>query len=452
MTQGPASESRGDQVVAVVPRDRRLFRPVVVAALLIAAVGWWQFRRSGDTGVPEIDLSGATSAVTAAVESAVAKARAEPGSAAAWGELAMLLRAHGFDRRADVSFRRARVLDPHEFRWPYLLGVSLENVDPVEAEANLRKAIGLAPDRALPKLPLAELLAEAGRVQEAGSLFGAARDLEPENVRALLGLARLRLHGGDDSGALVLCDQAARLRPDDRMVQELRARLLFRLGRRQEAERVRRRLEKMSQVETSDDPYVAEVIMLRRDPNWIATRAEAMLAQGQTERAVAYLEKMIRDYPGRSRFALQLARALGRSGQALRARDVLTRAIGEFPESPELRLLQGLVFGELGRPDRAEQGFRAAIQRKPDYAEAWLWLGRLLVDQDQPKEAESCFRRVIGFRPDLSSGHASLGELLLETRRAAAAVTVLETALDLSPDDDRLRKRLTEARRLMRGE
>ena len=38
----------------------------------------------------------------------------------------------------------------------------------------------------------------------------------------LLGLARLRLHGGDDTAALVLCDQAARLRPDDRMVQELR--------------------------------------------------------------------------------------------------------------------------------------------------------------------------------------------------------------------------------------
>ncbi len=457
MTAAPKSEPGSDQVVTVASRGHWFFRPVALVCwgtcgfVVLVSIQYW-LGRIEESRVPEIDLSGATAAVAAAVESAVAKVRAEPEAALAWGELAMLLRAHGFDRPADVSFRRARLLDPNEFRWPYLLGVSLENVDPIEAEANLREAIRLKPNTALPRLPLAELLAEAGRSQEAESLFSGAKDLEPENVRALLGLARLRMHGGADPEALGLCDQAARLQPDDRMAQELRARLLFRLGRSREAERVRRRLEQMSQVETSDDPYVAEVILLRRDPNWIATRVETMLGQGLTDQAVAYLEKKIREYPGRSRFPLQLARALGGSGQAARAGDVIVRAIEEFPESPELRLLQGLVFGELGQSDRAEQGFRAAIERKPDYIEAWLWLGRVLRERDQVQEAEKCFGRVIAFRPDLPTGHASLGELMLATRRAAAAVLLLETALDLSPGDDLLRKRLAEARKLARDE
>ena len=415
--------------------------------VVVLVVLWWGRQANEPKGILEIDFSGSSLEVREAIGAARGRVDAEPESGEAWGELAMLLRAHGFDLQSDRAFRRAQDLDRQEFRWPYLLGVSLENVDPVEAETCMRRALELAPGRALPRLPLAELLAASGRSQEAELLFREAGTLEPLNTRAMLGLARLKSDADDFPAAEILCRKAEEIEPDSRMIQELLARVLFRQGKREEAERVRRRLEMIPQIETSDDPYVAEVLMLRQDPNWIGVKAQTMLEQGQTQRAVKYLEKVSGEHPGRVRFPLQLARALGGSGQAARARDVLERAAADFPESAELRLVLGLMLGELGEFRSALESFQAAIERKPDFAEAWLWRGRVLRGLKKAKEAERCFRQAIRFRPDLPDGHGELGELLLADGRVTEAVVAFETALDLAPGTAAWRRRLVEARR-----
>jgi tetratricopeptide (TPR) repeat protein len=350
-----AGSDRGPAVIAV----------VFTALVLAVGVGWWNWPEKTPPVQLDVDFSGAVLEVREAIETARDRVRLAPESGEAWGELAMLLRAHGYDRPADESFRRAQRLDANEFRWPYLLGVSLENVDPVEAERCLRRALAVAPDLALPRLPLAELLVAAGRSEEAATLFGEANELEPLNTRAMLGLARLESDAGRLAEAESLCRQAEEIAPQNRMVQELLARVLFRQGRREEAERLRRRLETMPQVETSDDPFVAEVLILRRDPNWIAVKAQTMLDQGLTQRAVEYLETVIANHPGRIRFPLQLARALGGAGRPAQARKVLERAVTEFPESAELRLVLGLVLGEMEELAEAAESFDAASQRKP---------------------------------------------------------------------------------------
>ena len=450
-TPGLSGADGAEAVTADASAGRRAspLQFLALAGLLAMAViaGWWAWQDGGPKEFLEIDFAGASLEVREAIGEARSRVEAEPESGEAWGELAMLLRAHGFDLQSDRAFRRAQDLDPQEFRWPYLLGVSLENVDPVEAETCMRRALELAPGRALPRLPLAELLAASGRSQEAELLFREAGTLEPLNTRAMLGLARLKSDADDFPAAEILCRKAEEIEPDSRMIQELLARVLFRQGKREEAERVRRRLEMIPQIETSDDPYVAEVLMLRQDPNWIGVKAQTMLEQGQTQRAVKYLEKVIGEHPGRVRFPLQLARALGGSGQAARARDVLERAAADFPESAELRLVLGLMLGELGEFRSALESFQAAIERKPDFAEAWLWRGRVLRGLKKAKEAERCFRQAIRFRPDLPDGHGELGELLLADGRVTEAVVAFETALDLAPGTAAWRRRLVEARR-----
>lgn len=428
---------------------------ILVLAATIAGGGYawllWPrdpFPASFD-GLPG-ELKSATAEVVESVDAAIAAVRAAPASGLAWGELAMVLRAHGFDQPADEAFRRAESLTPGEFRWPYLLGLSMENVDPVEAEACFRRAMSLEPELALPRLSLGEMLLGAGRGDEAETLFREALEYEPQGVRALLGLARVCLVRGEDEDALGFCQQAIQRQPRERMGHELLAQVYFRMGQQQEARRERDLLAQMPQQETSDDPYVAEVIQLRQDPNWIATRAQTMFELGQTDRGMAYLEEVIRAHPGRVLFPLELARALGGSGQLDQAADLLGRTIRDHPESSELRLLEGLVFRELGRASEAEASFQAAIERKPDHAEAWLWLGRTRLDRGQVEQALEAFRHSARYRPDLPEPHAALGELLLKQNRASEAVLHLQTAVDLSPADDRLRRRLIEARRAAR--
>ncbi len=441
--------SRTRDGALVVGRGRVL--AAVGAVMVLAAIGvsWWVSRQQARPGL-ELDLSGVVREVREAIQVARGRVEADPLSGEAWGELAMLLRAHGFELPADSAFRRAEELDGDEFRWPYLLGLSLENVEPVEAERCLRRAIELARSNPLPKLSLAEMLAEVGRTDEAGQLFREASDLEPENVRAMLGLARLKMSAGELADAEVLCRQVEAIEPRQRMVQELLARILYGQGRRDEAERVRRRLERMPLVETSEDPFVAEVLVLRRDPSWIAERAQTMLEQGQTERAVKYLETVMSEHPDRLRYPLQLARALGAAGQAERASEVLERAIVDFPDSADLRLVLGLMLEELGDEAGAIASFQAAIERKPDSAQAWLSQGRVLRDRKDPEQAAKCFRQAIRFRTDLPEPHAALGELLLAGGRkedVSEAVSELETAVDLAPGKLKWRSRLSEARR-----
>ena len=428
---------------------------ILVLAASFAGGGYSWFLWPRDPFPAEFDglpraLESATSEVVQAVQEATAGVRAAPTSGPAWGELAMVLRAHGFDQPADEAFRRAESLSPDEFRWPYLLGLSMENVDPDEAEACFRRAIALEPELALPRLSLGEMLLGAERENEAEALFREALEYEARGIRALLGLARTRLAHGEDQQALVFCQQAVERQPRERMCHELLARVYFRLGQHEDARRERDLLALMPQQETSDDPYVAEVIQLRQDPNWIATRAQTMFELGQTDRGVAYLEEVIRTHPGRALFPLELARALGGSGQLERAVDLLGRTIENHPDSSELRLLEGLVFRELGRAGPAEASFQAAIARKPDHAEAWLWLGRTRLASGQVEPALEAFRNSARYRPDLPEAHAALGELLLRRNRAKEAVPHLETAVDLAPGDSQLRRRLIEARQAIR--
>tara|TARA_B100000029_G_scaffold453190_1_gene478809 strand:- start:1113 stop:2390 length:1278 start_codon:yes stop_codon:yes gene_type:complete len=415
--------------------------------LMSLVVLWLVETRRGPEEEFEVDLDTATPEVRLVINEAMVRVRREPGSGEAWGELAMRLRAHGFELLADQAFERAERLAPEEFRWPYLLGVSLENVEPGRAEASLRRAIQLKPDLALPRLTLAEMLVGSDRVSEAERLFEEARSLEPDNTRALLGLARVKLDAGDAGEAERLCRRVTHIEPGSRMALELLAQVLFRRDERQEAESIRRRLETMPQIETSEDPFVAEVLVLRQDPNWIAVKAQTMIEQGQADRAIAYLKKVMADHPGRVRFPLQLARALGGIGRAKQSRQVLLQAVIDFPDSAELRLVLGLVQGELKNFESAVSSFDAAIARKPDYAEAWLWRGRALRDAGNLDEAISSFRQVVRYRPDMADGHGELGAMLLVVGRAREAADSLATAVDLAPGHGTWMRRLSEARR-----
>jgi len=428
--------------------------PVVILLVVFGLLGsWWWWRDSTADPLavlPPIDLANAAADVRRAVDESLAAVRADPRSGSAWGELAMVLRAHGLDRSGDEAFRQAEAHDPDEFRWPYLQGLSLENVDPVEAERYLRRAAELNPELALPRLSLAELMIADGRLDEAERELDAALALDEGNPRAEQGKARVALERGQPAVSLDWARRAVRARPDDRMLHELLAQVHFRLGDTAAAERERLILERMSQEETSDDPYVAQVLLLRRDPTWIALQARTMIEAGRTEQAVEFLGQIIGDHPGDPRFALELARTLGGTGRVDQAAAVLDEAIARQPDAAELRLLRGLVHQQQTQLQLAEQRFREAIERKPDYAEAFAWLARTLRAVGRDDEALEALEQAVRFRPDLADVHGELGSLLLERNRAADAVEHLQFALDASPGDPQLRERLEAARRRRR--
>ena len=104
------SEADGSEAVtadASVGRRASPLQFLALAGLLAMAViaGWWVWQDGGPKEFLEIDFAGASLEVREAIGEARSRVEAEPESGEAWGELAMLLRAHGFDLQSDRAFR-----------------------------------------------------------------------------------------------------------------------------------------------------------------------------------------------------------------------------------------------------------------------------------------------------------------------------------------------------------
>src|SRR5436309_1590143 len=146
---------------------------------LLAVAGWYIFRPA-PAKPPAVDLSHAEPEVASAVQSALSGVDSEPRSAAAWGKLGMVLRAHDFEAESVQALREAERLDPVDPRWPYLQGLTLILAKPDDGLACLRRAAERSPaDRPQPRLRLAEFLLEQGRVDEAEAAVRSVGESDP---------------------------------------------------------------------------------------------------------------------------------------------------------------------------------------------------------------------------------------------------------------------------------
>src|SRR5262245_6998529 len=105
-------------VPAPAARRRRLALFLAAAVIGRGVVGWLGWRGTA-AAPPEVDLAGAEPAVARAVEAARAEVLRAPRSAAAWGRLGMVLRAHDYGAEANECFAQAERLDAADPHWPY---------------------------------------------------------------------------------------------------------------------------------------------------------------------------------------------------------------------------------------------------------------------------------------------------------------------------------------------
>src|SRR5262249_39712413 len=100
------------------------------ATLAVLALGWFLWGWATAPAPPAVSLAGADPAVARAIEAARRAVWWKPRSAAAWGRLGQLLRAHGAVPESNRCFAQAERLDPGDPRWPYLQGTGLQSDDP----------------------------------------------------------------------------------------------------------------------------------------------------------------------------------------------------------------------------------------------------------------------------------------------------------------------------------
>jgi tetratricopeptide (TPR) repeat protein len=367
-----------------------------VAALALAV--WFWLRPPPN--LPGIALEEADPEIVEAITPARQDVIRKPSSASAWGHLGMVLRAHDFGVEANRCLAEAERLDPKDYRWPYLQGLTLLLSDVPAGIACLQRAVERGGDRFLaPRLRLAEALLDVGRLDEADQHLQRAAELDPEDLRLYMDCGRLALLREDWPAALSALSRCVNDEHARRSALILRAQVYRRLGQEKQAAEDVEQADRFPDDARWPDPVIEEVLRLQRGLASRMTAAASLRAASRLDEAAELLEETSQKYPKALRAWLELA---------------------------EVRRQQG-------RADLAEEACCKAVQADPEATQAWFKMGCYQAEK-QPAEAAESFRRALRLKPDHALAHYNLGYCLEQLGNLAEAADEYSAALRCKPD------------------
>lgn len=117
------------------------------------------------------------------------------------------------------------------------------------------------------------------------------------------------------------------------------------------------------------------------------------------------------------------------------ALNYLKRALSIDPNCVYAYTLQGHEYLANGDLDMAADSFRQALRINSRYYGAWYGLGTVLFKQEHKAAAESHYRKAIDIHPNSAVLHCYLGMALASNKRYDEAITVLNRASQLDPNN-----------------
>jgi tetratricopeptide (TPR) repeat protein len=413
---------------------------VILAAPVL---GWYVWGWVTAPAPPAVSLADADPAVAAAIESARRDVRWKPRSAAAWGRLGQLLRAHGYVPESNTCFARAERLDPRDPRWPYLQGTGLQSDDPEAAIGHLQRAVALCgntPDA--PQLVLAEVCLQQGRLDESERHFRQVLGGDPDNARAHLGLGRLAIERGNPRDALVYLERSASNQLTQKASRVLLAQAHQQLGDTAAAGRERQRALDLPADPPWPDPFQEEVLDLMIGKQARLARLQTLHRQGRSAEARELARQLEKEYP--DVYWLVEGRGLMTRGDFAAAEQALRKAVESAPGSVEAHFDLGTVLFEQRNYAAAADSFRKVTELEPGHGPAHLRLGRCLLGQGDRAEALRAFQAAVRYMPQQAEARRELGALLAREGRRDEAEAQLRLALQLQPEDTKAKELLDE--------
>ncbi len=360
-----------------------------------------------------------------------------PDDAAARLALGQALLAMGDAKAAASELTRARDLGSTGIELRMALArawLALDDFERAAAEAEPDAASTDAERRDL-LLIRGQALLNLRRDSEADGAFRRALELEPRYVPTLLGLAiaNHRLHGLDAARKFI--DEALAVDPDSATARLTLGQLLLADSRAADAEGV------FQQVIDSGQARIDSIDSLTAH----AGLAEAQLAQGKTQPALATTAALMRVAPELRATNLLHVRALLLVKDYPQARDLLESLTVRDPDDQVARLLLGGVNYAQGNFEQADMHLASVLAVEPANSLAQRLLAETRQRLEQPGEdpeaqTASPADRTVGVR-----------ELAMATREAekqgaaSAGLGHLETAHAARPSDARVSVELARA-------
>ena len=281
---------------------------------------------------------------------------------------------------------------------------------------------------------------QAGRLDDAESLYRQLLAVAPDCAEAHIDLALALLSRGRADEALTHCRQGIALAPGRAEGHYQLGDILAFQNKLSEAEApYRRAIAARPDFAEAHNNLGNVLLHLRRREEAIAAYNQALavrpdiaeahnnlgtiwLEKNDLERARMAFGRAIAIAPDYAEAHNSLGHVLLRQNQPEVAAETFRRAITAKPDDAASHNNLGVALAQLGRFADAAEACRHAIALRPTYLEAHRNLGKCLVQAGLHQEAEDCFRETLRLAPNYPDGHRHLAMLLEEVGRLDEAL------------------------------
>jgi len=281
---------------------------------------------------------------------------------------------------------------------------------------------------------LGDLLIDSGRLAEGLNDTEMAARLKPEDAVVQANLGNALLQTGQVEKAIKQLQVALQMNPEQATAHNCLGNALLKQGRVSEA---------MNQYQ----------IALQIKPSFTEARNNlgvVLLQTGQVAGAIQQFETALQIRPDYADGHNNLGDALLHAGRISEAIEQCTLSLKLKPGVAEAHYNLGNGFLLANRLPEAIEQYEAAIKIKPDYVWAHLNLGSALQQAGQLKEAIEQYQEALQIKPDFAEAHNNWGEALFRTGQISEAAEQFQQALRIRPDYADAQKNLAKAQAIAR--
>src|SRR5256712_4071775 len=231
------------------------------------------------------------------------------------------------------------------------------------------------------------------------------------NVDSLRAIARLQMADRRWRECLEGVEDLLRVRPNEAAALEMKGDALSNLGRRPEALAA---YEAAEAVDPADENLRQKIEEVRVDVPGLLSRALIASASGHYAQAWGLFDEILEGEPSNVNALIGKAVAYRRRGKPQEALNCLDLVLGVQPGNSSALLNRGNILLEQGDAEAALASVRPLTQPYPNHAEAWTAQGDVLLRIGRDEDAQRAFTEAL----QLSPGDEGIQRRLLDLEAA----------------------------------
>jgi tetratricopeptide (TPR) repeat protein len=297
-----------------------------------------------------------------------------------------------------------------------LLDFRQRNFD--EAEAAFKRAQTLEPESSAVNEAVGVFFWAQHDLSHADRAFAAAAEFSPARSSRRLEYAQFKIQTGDVAAGERLLEEMAQKTPDYLPAWMLLAQIA-------ESEK------------KYDESAAFDAKVLARDPTHpeaLLFRSRLLLEKGETGKAAAELEGMLKIYPQSPQVYCQLGLTYLAAGETAKATASLIQATALAPDLTDAVILLAGIRIRTGEPRAAIASLKPLVQQHPDIVRAWLLLAAAYRSAGDFDNALATYGQLERLFPRDPQAPWLMGLLFAQESRNDEARQAFSKALVLTPD------------------